>query len=83
MVRHALAGAPLGYAALRTALAVPGEFAPDVLQHAEQAAEHVPLPDHDATDVELVTLDPAGSRDLDQALHLARGAMDTWPNAGK
>ena len=30
-----------------------------------------PLPELDATDVPLVTLDPPGSRDLDQAVHLA------------
>ena len=30
-----------------------------------------PLPELDATDVPLVTLDPVGSRDLDQAVHLA------------
>ena len=30
-------------------------------------------PDLDRTDLELITIDPAGSRDLDQALHIARG----------
>src|SRR4051794_24188821 len=34
-------------------------------------AARPPLPELDATDVELVTLDPPGSRDLDQAVHLA------------
>jgi exoribonuclease R len=71
VVRHEIAGAPLDYAALRTELGVPGDFASDVLSDAERAARRTPLPDEDATDVELVTLDPLGSRDLDQALHIA------------
>ena len=40
---------------------------------AEQAAAEPQLPDLDRTDLELITIDPAGSRDLDQALHIARG----------
>ena len=50
---------------------MPGDFASDVVADAERAAQHVSLPDEDATDIELVTLDPAGSRDLDQAVHIA------------
>ncbi|MEO9138171.1 MAG: RNB domain-containing ribonuclease [Jatrophihabitans sp.] len=71
---HRVAGAPLDFAALRSDLEVPGDFAPDV--HAEARAiaqrgsradvEHV-----DATDIPLVTIDPAGSRDLDQAVHIS------------
>ncbi len=57
---------------LRTELEVPGEFAPEALAEAERAAAAVTLPDTDATDLELVTIDPPGARDLDQALHLAR-----------
>ena len=38
---------------------------------AEQAAHNVELPDEDATDIPFVTVDPAGSRDLDQAVHIA------------
>ncbi len=40
---------------------------------AEQAAAEPRLPDLDRTDLELITIDPAGSRDLDQALHITRG----------
>jgi exoribonuclease R len=72
MIRDRVAGAPLDYAALRSQLAVPGDFASSVLADAERAGQQVALPDEDATDIEFVTVDPAGSRDLDQAVHLAR-----------
>ena len=66
-----LAGAPLDFAALRSELAVPGEFSSAVLAEAERAAAHVELPDDDGTDIPFVTVDPLGSKDLDQALHIA------------
>jgi exoribonuclease R len=54
--------------ALRTELRVPGDFAPDVLADAEHAATAWTRASRiDATDIALVTLDPPGSRDLDQA----------------
>ena len=59
------------FAAIRAEFDVPEEFPPEVLAEAEQRAADLPLPELDATDVPLVTLDPAGSRDLDQAVHLA------------
>jgi len=71
MVAHRVAGAPLDFAALRTELAVPGDFARSVLDEADAAAHAVELPDRDATDIPFVTVDPAGSRDLDQAVHIA------------
>jgi exoribonuclease R len=63
--------APLGFDAVRAELGVPAEFPADVLAEAERAAAEPALPEHDATDIPLVTVDPPGSRDLDQALHLA------------
>jgi exoribonuclease R len=57
--------------ALRRELQLPSEFAPDVLAEAEQAAANPPRPEHDLTDVPFVTIDPAGARDLDQAMHLS------------
>jgi exoribonuclease R len=62
----------------RLLAALPGElklersFPPAVLAEADAAARSVPLPDRDATDIELVTLDPIGSNDLDQAFQLVR-----------
>ncbi|MFF3558484.1 RNB domain-containing ribonuclease [Streptomyces sp. NPDC002574] len=68
-------GEPLRTAlsALRTELHVPAAFPPAVLAEAEQAAGAPGLDGHeDATGLPLFTIDPPGSRDLDQAMHLAR-----------
>ncbi|MCW2608521.1 MAG: ribonuclease, partial [Frankiales bacterium] len=61
-----------GWADLRRELDAPGEFSPEVLTEAEQAAASPRLPDLDLTDVGFLTVDPEGSRDLDQALALER-----------
>lgn len=58
--------------ALRTRLGVPEGFPPEVLAEAERAAAAPRLPDHDATDLPLFTIDPPASVDLDQAMHLAK-----------
>jgi exoribonuclease R len=68
---HRVAGAPLDFAALRSELEVPGDFAAAVRDEAAQSAQPVPLPPDDATDIPFVTIDPTGSRDLDQAMHIA------------
>lgn len=57
---------------LRTELAVPEEFPAPVLAEAERAVRAPRLPDLDATHIPLFTIDPPTSRDLDQAMHLAR-----------
>ena len=57
--------------ALRAELEVPGAFPPAALEEAARAARAPRLPELDRTDLPLVTIDPPGSRDLDQALHLA------------
>jgi exoribonuclease R len=74
-MKHRVAGAPRGFpgfAALRTELGVPGDFASEVLADAAAGAASVRLPETDATYIPFVTIDPAGSRDLDQAVHIAR-----------
>ena len=59
---------PLDFASIRQELEVPGDFPADALAEAERAAE-LRFPDHeDATGLDLVTIDPPGSRDLDQAV---------------
>ncbi|WP_327376717.1 RNB domain-containing ribonuclease [Streptomyces sp. NBC_01216] len=70
------AEAPLRAAlrALRTELATPDAFPPAVLAEAELAATSPRLPGRDATDIPFLTIDPPGSTDLDQAMHLARRA---------
>ncbi|HEY5788951.1 MAG TPA: RNB domain-containing ribonuclease [Microlunatus sp.] len=59
-------------AALRTRLEIPADFPAAVIAAAEAAAQQPRLPDLDRTDLELLTIDPPGSKDLDQALHIAR-----------
>jgi exoribonuclease R len=66
-----VAGAPLDFVALRSQLEVPGDFASAVRDEAARSAVAAALPDEDATDIPLVTIDPPGSRDLDQAVHIA------------
>jgi len=53
---------------LRAELDVPGAFPPAVEDEAKRAVADLSLEEYDdATDLHLVTLDPPGSRDLDQA----------------
>ncbi|HET7723389.1 MAG TPA: RNB domain-containing ribonuclease [Propionibacteriaceae bacterium] len=58
---------------LRDTLGVPDQFPPEVVAAAEEAAR-APQPAEraDRTDIELVTIDPEGSMDLDQAVHVAK-----------
>ncbi|MDM7830313.1 RNB domain-containing ribonuclease [Cellulomonas edaphi] len=63
-----------GLADLRAELDVPTEFPSAVLAEADARIKDGPLPAErtDATDVPFVTIDPPGSMDLDQAVHLSR-----------
>jgi exoribonuclease R len=54
-------------------LKLPSDFPPDALREANEAANTTPMPATDLTDVPFVTIDPATSKDLDQAMHLSRG----------
>lgn len=56
--------------ALRDDIEAPIEFSAEAL--AEAAAAAASVPDLDLREVPFVTVDPAGARDLDQALYLAR-----------
>lgn len=58
--------------ALLVELGAPGEFPAEVLADAERAAGEPDLPDTDWTEIPFVTIDPPGSMDLDQAVHLER-----------
>ncbi len=60
------------FEAIRTELSVPDEFPAAVLAEAERAAASPTLPERDETDVPFLTIDPPGSMDLDQAMHLER-----------
>jgi exoribonuclease R len=61
-----------GIADIQTELEVFPAFPPEVEAAAAEAAAAPRLPDLDRTDLPLLTVDPPGSMDLDQALHLAR-----------
>ncbi|TYL45875.1 RNB domain-containing ribonuclease [Nocardioides sp. BGMRC 2183] len=61
-----------GLRRIREELELPGEFPAEVTAAAEEATASVVLPTRDATDLPLLTIDPEGSMDLDQALHLTR-----------
>lgn len=54
-------------AALPAELELTREFPPEVVAETAQAVARAELPDADRTDLELVTVDPPGATDLDQA----------------
>jgi VacB/RNase II family 3'-5' exoribonuclease len=63
----------IGFGQVRDEFALPTSFPADVLAEAERAAEA--WREHtrdDATDLPLVTIDPPGARDLDQAMAVER-----------
>lgn len=64
------------FARAREELGVRTEFPAEVLEEAERAAQErdpASAPGYDdLTDIPFITIDPPGSRDLDQALHLER-----------
>ena len=59
-------------AAIRSEMGLSADFPAEVLAAAEEAARNPRLPDLDRTDIPLVTIDPDGARDLDQAMHIER-----------
>jgi exoribonuclease R len=66
-----------GFGALRIELDLPpvertGDFPADVETEADRIAGQEPQAPHDLTGVPFVTIDPPGSMDLDQAVHLER-----------
>ncbi|MCB1030009.1 MAG: RNB domain-containing ribonuclease [Acidimicrobiales bacterium] len=59
----------LDFDAIRADLDVPTQFPPEVTREAQHCASRTTFDDHvDRTDLELVTIDPLGARDLDQAV---------------
>ena len=61
-----------GVTRLQHRLGIPDGFPDDVLAAADAAVRAPRLPELDRTDIPLVTIDPPGARDLDQAVHIAR-----------
>ena len=66
-----------GLAEIRRKMHLPDAFPPEVEAAARDAAAKVKLPDLDRTDIPLVTIDPPGSMDLDQAMSIERNG-DGW-----
>jgi exoribonuclease R len=62
----------IDFSVIRRELDLPADFPPDALREAEEAAKNTALPATDRTDIPFVTIDPAQSQDLDQAVHLSR-----------
>ena len=61
-----------GIAEIQHELEVSPEFPAEVEKAAAAAVANPRLPDLDRTDLPVVTIDPAGAKDLDQALFIAR-----------
>jgi exoribonuclease R len=73
VVTRRLRAPRIDFSALRRELELPAEFPPAAQRAAEEAARGAAHAVHeDRTEIPFVTLDPASSRDLDQAVHLAR-----------
>jgi exoribonuclease R len=60
------------FAALRTELELPGEYPAEAVAEARKAVENHTLPERDLRDIPFVTIDPATSTDLDQAVFIER-----------
>lgn len=72
---HLSAELTTGFAAIRSRLGVREDFPPEAAALAGQRASqpsHANRDHRDRRDLPLMSIDPEGSRDLDQALHLAR-----------
>ncbi|MFF5205545.1 RNB domain-containing ribonuclease [Streptosporangium sp. NPDC000396] len=69
-----------GFERIRRELKLPGGFPRAVTEEAEWVAEVPRLPELDRTDLPFITVDPPGSMDLDQAMHLEErpGGYRVW-----
>ncbi|MCP1386785.1 RNB domain-containing ribonuclease [Corynebacterium sp. TA-R-1] len=69
-----LYAAPLNFRAIADEFDVPTDFAPEVVEEAARLTDTFAGTRRDARDIPLVTIDPPGSKDLDQAVYIeARG----------
>lgn len=75
MVTTPIVFAPaIDFAEVRAEFELPGDFPDDALAEARLATDRYADAREDRTDLPFVTIDPPGSMDLDQALHLERTA---------
>lgn len=68
----------LDFEAIRVEVGTPGPFRSEVLAAADAAASRLRAVARDATDIDFVTIDPLGSRDLDQAVSLEERRGGGW-----
>ncbi|MGB5951016.1 MAG: RNB domain-containing ribonuclease, partial [Ornithinimicrobium sp.] len=71
------------FAAVREEAGVRQPFPEEVLTAAALAASAPTLPERDETGVAFITIDPPGSMDLDQALHIERLTADPQQSTGQ
>lgn len=64
--------AELAFASVRAEFELPGEFSPAAIEEARHSPDRFAADREDRRDLALVTIDPQGSRDLDQAVELVR-----------
>lgn len=62
----------IDFASIRTEFDLVDEFTAETMKEADSATDRHADEREDRTDLALVTIDPPGSKDLDQALHIAR-----------
>jgi exoribonuclease R len=67
------AATDIDFAQIRRELEIPDGYPQPAVDEAVQIGQHPPTAPNDATDIPFVTIDPVGSKDLDQALHLEAG----------
>lgn len=67
----------IDFGAIRAQLGILDEYPQDAVAEARQVAQQQQSAPRDATDIPFVTLDPVGSKDLDQSVHIEAG-----PNGG-
>jgi VacB/RNase II family 3'-5' exoribonuclease len=69
-----------GFERIRREMRLPEEFPRAVTDEAEWVSKVPSLPELDRTDLPLITIDPPGSMDLDQAMHLEEqpGGYRVW-----
>ncbi|MEU5552774.1 RNB domain-containing ribonuclease [Micromonospora sp. NPDC047793] len=72
MVIRRVVAPRIDFGGLRRELGLPEAYPEQAQREADEAVAAPPRPAVDRTDVPLVTVDPPGSRDLDQAMHLSR-----------
>lgn len=65
-----------GFAAIRTELGIATTFPATAEAEAEAVGRSTPALARDLTDVDFVTIDPPGARDLDQAIAIERSGRD-------